>query len=405
MRHFGEAWARVAHEESEEGSEEGSEEEVEEEGEEEEGEEEAGGEEEGEEEECDDEQEEGEVEQVAGRATAGAKPLSALAQAILEMLDPSGAEMGDDEAEREAVGSGILNGKLHGLRTSRAGVEMMRMAQPSLPGLPGPEADEPPKRPSRRAAAAAAAPPPSQSALSQPQPSRVGRRRVTDTLSFGVEGGDDEADEADDDTADGAGAAAASPSAATAAPAPLHVAGGARRGASYVKVRRPEAVEAARAQLPIYAEEQRIMEALAEADSLVLCGETGSGKTTQLPQFLYEAGYSHPQASGRDGLIAITQPRRVAAVSMAQRVAYELAVPLGREVAYQVRYDAMTVGAACRIKFMTDGVLLRELQSDLLLTRYSVVIIDEAHERGVNTDLLLGLLSRVVQVRPPLDDR
>ena len=168
--------------------------------------------------------------------------------------------------------------------------------------------------------------------------------------------------------------------------------------AFYVHVKRPASIESSRAALPIYAEEQVIMEAVHASDVLILCGETGSGKTTQLPQFLYEAGYAHPGASGRQGMVGITQPRRVAAVSMAQRVAHELCTPLGGDVAYQVRYDS-TVGAGCRIKFMTDGVLLREISSDLLLSRYSVIVIDEAHERGVNTDLLLGLLSRVVKMR------
>ena len=170
------------------------------------------------------------------------------------------------------------------------------------------------------------------------------------------------------------------------------------RGAFYVRVKRPAAIEDSRAALPIYAEEQQIMEAIAANDVVVLCGETGSGKTTQLPQFLYEAGYSHPSAPGRRGRIGVTQPRRVAAVSMAQRVAHELCVPLGKEVAYQIRYDS-NVGSACRVKFMTDGVLLREVGTDLLLPEYSAIVIDEAHERGVNTDLLLGLLSRIVKLR------
>ena len=184
----------------------------------------------------------------------------------------------------------------------------------------------------------------------------------------------------------------------TTATRPLASSSPRKGGAYYVKVERPEAIETSRSALPIYAEEQPIMEAITANDVVILCGETGSGKTTQLPQFLYEAGYGHPGAEGREGLIGITQPRRVAAVSMAQRVAHELCVSLGSEVAYQIRYDG-NVGPSCRVKFMTDGVLLREVATDLMLRKYSVLVIDEAHERGVNTDLLLGLLSRVVKLR------
>jgi ATP-dependent RNA helicase DHX37/DHR1 len=97
------------------------------------------------------------------------------------------------------------------------------------------------------------------------------------------------------------------------------------------------------------------------------------------------------------GMIGITQPRRVAAVSMANRVAQELSLPSSR-VSYQIRYDATTSPNTC-IKFMTDGVLLRELSSDFLLRKYSVLIVDEAHERSMNTDILIGVLSRVLKLR------
>ncbi len=96
-------------------------------------------------------------------------------------------------------------------------------------------------------------------------------------------------------------------------------------------------------------------------------------------------------------MIGITQPRRVAAMSMAARVAHELSLTSSK-VSYQIRYDA-TVSPSTSIKFMTDGVLLRELATDFLLSRYSVVIIDEAHERSMNTDILIGVLSRVMQLR------
>lgn len=100
------------------------------------------------------------------------------------------------------------------------------------------------------------------------------------------------------------------------------------------------------------------------------------------------------------GMIGITQPRRVAAMSMASRVAQELSLTSSK-VSYQIRYDA-TVSPTTSIKFMTDGVLLRELATDFLLTKYSVIIIDEAHERSMNTDILIGVLSRVLKLREEL---
>ncbi|KZV70183.1 P-loop containing nucleoside triphosphate hydrolase protein [Peniophora sp. CONT] len=164
----------------------------------------------------------------------------------------------------------------------------------------------------------------------------------------------------------------------------------------YVSVKRPSDVEEARLLLPIVGEEQPIMEAILLNTVVVICGETGSGKTTQVPQFLYEAGFGSP-GSDNPGMIGITQPRRVAAISMSQRVSHELSLS-SSIVSYQIRYDA-TVSPSTSIKFMTDGVLLRELASDFLLIKYSVVVIDEAHERSVNTDILVGVLSRVVRLR------
>ncbi|CAO3702860.1 unnamed protein product [Rhizopus stolonifer] len=167
----------------------------------------------------------------------------------------------------------------------------------------------------------------------------------------------------------------------------------------YVNVNRKPEIQKARLQLPVCAEEQVIMEAIRNNTVVVICGETGSGKTTQVPQFLYEAGWSHPD-SDNPGLIGVTQPRRVATVSMAKRVCDELNLT-DKEVSYQVRYDA-TVSDKTRVKFMTDGVLLREMSQDLLLTKYSVIIIDEAHERNINTDILIGVLSRVLKLRAEL---
>ncbi|CAA7261404.1 unnamed protein product [Cyclocybe aegerita] len=166
-----------------------------------------------------------------------------------------------------------------------------------------------------------------------------------------------------------------------------------------VEVKRPADVEEARILLPIVTEEQPIMEAILLNPVIIICGETGSGKTTQVPQFLYEAGFGTP-GSGNPGMIGITQPRRVAAMSMAARVAHELSLTSSR-VSYQIRYDA-TVSPETSIKFMTDGVLLRELATDFLLTKYSIIIIDEAHERSINTDILIGVLSRVIKLREEL---
>ncbi|KAK9798902.1 hypothetical protein WJX73_005276 [Symbiochloris irregularis] len=168
-----------------------------------------------------------------------------------------------------------------------------------------------------------------------------------------------------------------------------------------VAVRRtPEIVEA-RSGLPIMGMEQEVVETVGQHDVVVLCGETGCGKTTQVPQFLYEAGYGSARAPGRQGRIGVTQPRRVAAAASARRVAQELDCALGSTVGFQVRYEARTA-ATTAIKFMTDGILLREVQGDFLLNNYSCIIIDEAHERSLNTDLLLGLLSRIVKLRRKL---
>ncbi len=163
-------------------------------------------------------------------------------------------------------------------------------------------------------------------------------------------------------------------------------------------IKRRPSVDEARQSLPIVAEEQSIVEAINLHPVVVICGETGSGKTTGVPQMLYEAGYGFP-GSDNPGMIAVTQPRRVAAVSLAIRVADELNLPKNSSlVAHQIRYSS-TTSPDTAIKFLTDGVLLRELAGDFLLRRYSVVIVDEAHERGVNTDVLIGVLSRVAKLR------
>ncbi|CUS10956.1 unnamed protein product [Tuber aestivum] len=187
------------------------------------------------------------------------------------------------------------------------------------------------------------------------------------------------------------------------APAPIPPPSQDVKKASFVTVGRPIEIQSARLALPVVAEEQRIMEAINANDCVVICGETGSGKTTQVPQFLYEAGYGSPNTS-MPGLIGVTQPRRVAAVSMASRVGEELGDGGKKKVSYQIRFEG-TAGPNTAIKFMTDGVLLRELSEDFLLRKYSAVIIDEAHERSINTDILIGVMSRVLKLRRELAEK
>ncbi|GAB4840130.1 Pre-mRNA-splicing factor ATP-dependent RNA helicase DEAH10 [Ancistrocladus abbreviatus] len=145
--------------------------------------------------------------------------------------------------------------------------------------------------------------------------------------------------------------------------------------------------------LPIAEVEKQLVKKVQDNETLIIVGETGSGKTTQLPQYLFNAGFC------RDGkIIGITQPRRVAAVTVAKRVAAECGVQLGQRVGYSIRFDDMT-SSLTRIKYMTDGLLLREALLDPFLSKYSVIVVDEAHERTVHTDVLLGLLKKVQKVR------
>ncbi|XP_042409696.1 pre-mRNA-splicing factor ATP-dependent RNA helicase DEAH10-like [Zingiber officinale] len=148
-----------------------------------------------------------------------------------------------------------------------------------------------------------------------------------------------------------------------------------------------------RKSLPIASVERRLVEEVRKNDTLIIVGETGSGKTTQLPQFLYNGGFC---CDGKT--IGISQPRRVAAVTVAKRVAEECSVKLGQMVGYSIRFEDVT-SSSTRIKYMTDGLLLREAQLDPFLSRYSVIIIDEAHERTVHTDVLLGLMKKVQLAR------
>lgn len=160
----------------------------------------------------------------------------------------------------------------------------------------------------------------------------------------------------------------------------------------YVTVDRPEHIQKDRLKLPILSEEHNIMEQIMYNSVVIICGETGSGKTTQVPQFLYEAGYAV-----NNKMIGITEPRRVAAISMAKRVGYELNLT-NNEVSYQIRFEG-NVTDKTKIKFMTDGILMKEIENDFILSKYSAVIIDEAHERSLYSDILIGFLSRIVQLR------
>lgn len=148
--------------------------------------------------------------------------------------------------------------------------------------------------------------------------------------------------------------------------------------------------------LPIFKHEKEILFLVERHATSIVVGETGSGKTTQIPQYLYHAGWA-PEGF----MIACTQPRRVAAISVAARVAEEMRVGLGDEVGYAIRFEDVSSDKT-RIRFCTDGVLLREMTEDPLLTKYSVVMVDEAHERSVTTDILLGLLKKIQRRRPDL---
>jgi ATP-dependent helicase HrpA len=150
--------------------------------------------------------------------------------------------------------------------------------------------------------------------------------------------------------------------------------------------------------LPVSGRRDHIMAALRDHPAIVVCGETGSGKTTQLPKIVLATGRG--RANG-GGLIGHTQPRRIAASSVARRIAEELKTPLGEVVGYKVRFqDRLSAGAS--IKLMTDGILLAETQSDPLLRAYDTLIIDEAHERSLNIDFLLGHLRQILPRRPDL---
>jgi ATP-dependent helicase HrpA len=148
-------------------------------------------------------------------------------------------------------------------------------------------------------------------------------------------------------------------------------------------------------ELPILERKDEIIAALKKNPVIVVTGETGSGKTTQIPKFCIEAG------RGRTGMIACTQPRRIAAIAVARRIAEEMGEEVGRSVGYKIRFDDHTPPGAA-IKIMTDGVLLMETHRDPLLRRYDTIIVDEAHERSLNIDFVLGILKNILMKRDDL---
>ncbi|MEM9515943.1 MAG: ATP-dependent RNA helicase HrpA [Actinomycetota bacterium] len=149
------------------------------------------------------------------------------------------------------------------------------------------------------------------------------------------------------------------------------------------------------AELPIHAHRAEIVDAIREHQVVVIAGETGSGKSTQLPKLCIEAG------RGVAGIIGHTQPRRVAARAVAERVAHEVGAKLGTTIGYSVRF-ADEVGDDTLVRVMTDGILLTDIQRDPLLTRYDTIIVDEAHERSLNIDVIIGYLARLLPERPDL---
>lgn len=159
-----------------------------------------------------------------------------------------------------------------------------------------------------------------------------------------------------------------------------------------IGIKNPLPLTEQREKLPIYNLKQDLMKAIKKNNVLIVIGETGSGKTTQIPQYLHEAKYTE------HGIVGCTQPRRVAAMSIAKRVSEEFGCILGQEVGYSIRFDDCT-STDTIIKYLTDGMLLREALSDTMLSRYSFIILDEAHERTISTDILFCLLKDVIKKR------
>lgn len=159
--------------------------------------------------------------------------------------------------------------------------------------------------------------------------------------------------------------------------------------------RRWKDIHEKRVQLPVWEYRDTFMRLLDENQTIVLVGETGSGKTTQIPQWCVDYCLKQNEEEGHKLCVACTQPRRVAAMSVAARVAEEMDVKLGDEVGYSIRFEACTSGKTV-LKYLTDGMLLREAMNDRRLKQYGVIILDEVHERTLSTDILLGVLKQLI---------
>ncbi|CRG97415.1 DEAD/DEAH box ATP-dependent RNA helicase, putative [Plasmodium gallinaceum] len=158
-----------------------------------------------------------------------------------------------------------------------------------------------------------------------------------------------------------------------------------------VNINRKEEIEKLRLSLPVLSYEQEIIEAILNYDVVFISGDTGCGKSTQIPQFLYEHGFS-----SSNYLIGITEPRKIAVKSLSHRLNEELNENV---VGYQIRYEKSNLLKNSKIKVMTEGILLKEIMNDFILSKYSSIILDEAHERSINMDLILGLLSIICKIR------
>ena len=157
------------------------------------------------------------------------------------------------------------------------------------------------------------------------------------------------------------------------------------------------ALETQRRQLPIYGKYKQILYALEMNRVVIVVGETGSGKSTQLPQYLMEHGWTSPNQ-----IICCTEPRRIAAINLAKRICDERSTILGDEVGYAIRFEDCFTPGITQCKFVTEGLLIREMMQNPLLPQYSVIILDEVHERNSNMDIVLGLLKKVMKKRSDL---
>lgn len=153
-----------------------------------------------------------------------------------------------------------------------------------------------------------------------------------------------------------------------------------------------------RTKLPVWEHKETFTRLLDENQTIVLVGETGSGKTTQIPQWCVDYCLKQSQESKQKLCVACTQPRRVAAMSVAARVADEMDVTLGDQVGYSIRFEACTSSKTV-LKYLTDGMLLREAMNDRRLGQYGVIILDEVHERTLSTDILMGVLKQLISRR------